>query len=152
MPVKFIFDEELERNRKELQSIIDFMDEDIGTKKKADLLVTIMWGAVKSFVKIQPVIQEQIKKPEIKQSPVTLLNKLFGKRDIKPVVKKIPEKSKEKPKSKIKEKPPEPQVIEKKLILDKITDKVLASVKVLDKYALTEPQIDENDNKVLESF
>ncbi|MEK6936921.1 MAG: hypothetical protein AABW58_02520 [Nanoarchaeota archaeon] len=151
MPVKFIFDEELERNRKQLQSIIDFMDEDIETKRKADVLLTITWGAVRSFVKTQPItIQEEIKKPDINQSPVTLLNKLFGKRDIQPVVKKIPEKPKEiKVEKPVGEKPPEPQVIEKNLIMDKMTDKVLASVKVLDKYILIEPVIDENDNKVL---
>ncbi len=153
MPVKFIFDEELERNRKELQSIIDFMDEDIETKRKADVLLTIMWGSVKTFVKIQPVILEEIKKPEIRQSPVTLLNKLFGKKDIQPIVRKIPEKPKapetKKEEKKPEEKPPEPQTKEKNLILDKMTDKVLASVKVLDKYVLAEPQIDDNDNKVL---
>ena len=95
MPVKFIFDEELERNRKDLKSIIDFMDEDIETKRKTDLLLTIMWGAVRSFVKTPIIMQQEIQKPEIKQTPVTLLNKLFGKKDIQPMVRKIPEKPKE---------------------------------------------------------
>ena len=152
MPVKFIFDEELERNRKDLKSIIDFMDEDIETKRKTDLLLTIMWGAVRSFVKTPIIMQQEIQKPEIKQTPVTLLNKLFGKKDIQPMVRKIPEKPKEseiKKEEKQPEKPTTPQVIEKNLILDKITDKVLASVKVLDKYTLIEPQINDNDNKVL---
>ena len=152
MSVKFIFDEELEKNRKELQSIIDFMDEDIATKEKADVLVTIMWGAVRSFVKTPLVSEQEIQKPDIKQAPISLLNKLFGKKDIQPVVKKIPEKPKEpeiKPQEKIPEKPKEPEIIQKNLILDKVTDKVLAYVKVTDKYYLVDPQIDDNDNKAL---
>lgn len=152
MSVKFIFDEELERSKKELQSIIDFMDEDIETKRKADVLLTLTWGAVRSFVKPQ-IIEKEIK-PEIKQRPVTLLNRLFGKRDIQPLVKKIPEKPKEQPKLEIMEakieKPKEPEIVEKNLILDKITDKILASVKITDKYYLSEPKIDDNDTKVLD--
>mgnify|MGYP001566808378 FL=1 len=150
MAINFIFDEELESNRKELQSILDLMNEDEQLKKKADVLTTFVWAAVRSLVKPPVVTFEELKKPEIKESPVTLLNKLFGKKDVRPIIRKLPEPiiKPQIKKPEIKEEP-KPEVIQKNLILDKITDKVLAYVKITDKYFLIEPQINDDDTKVL---
>jgi hypothetical protein len=146
MAINFIFDEELETNRKELQSILDFMNEDQQLKKKADVLTTFVWAAVRSLVKPPVFTLEELKKPEIKESPVTLLNKWFGKKDVRPIIKKLPAPI---PKPEVKKEESKPEVIQKNLILDKITEKVLAYVKVTDKYFLIEPQINEDDTKVL---
>lgn len=147
MPIKFIFDEELEKSEKDLRSIVDFMDEDIVIKKKADVLMTIMFGAVKTFVRTPLITEQEILKTDIKQTPITLLNKLFGKKDIQPKIKKIPEKPKLQEIKKEEKK--ESEIIQKDLILDKVTNRILANVKITDKYYLVEPQIDNNDTLVL---
>lgn len=150
MSIRFLFDEELERSKKELQEVIDSLNKenDSETEKKAEVLKKFSYALVHSLIKPQLVRKEELLKPNIEHRKISLLSRFFTK-DIHPVVKKIePVKMPvEKPVLKPAEKKPE--IIQKDLILDKITNKVLAYVKLTDKYYIIEPILDENDTKVL---
>ena len=154
MAIHFLFDEELENSTKELQGLIDSLNEDAETRKKVEILNTFTWAVIHSLKKPQvqqpQLTREEIyRRVEVKQKPLSVLSRLFVK-DIPPVVKKILPKEIPKPEVKIVEpKLQEPQIIQRDLIKDKITDKVLAYVKITDKYYLIEPILDENDTNVL---
>jgi len=146
MGINFIFDEELEKSKKELQQVINTLEEDTETKRKSELLKTFARAVALSLKKPDQIIEHELIKPEIKQKPLTILNKLIARRDIHPIVKKIPLKPKPELQQ-VQEKKPE--IIQKDLILDKITNKVLAYVKITDRYFIIEPQLEENDINIL---
>ncbi len=149
MGINFIFDEDLERSRNELQEIIDTLDEDVEIKRKSDILNKFTYAIILSLKKpelLKQQTKEEFLRPNLQQKPLKLLSRLFM-RDIQPVVKKVPLKQVIIQEVKPVEKKPE--IIQKDLILDKITNKVLAYVKLTDKYYLIEPMIDDNDTKVL---
>lgn len=149
MSIHFIFDEELERSRKELQEVIESLDEDVETKKKVETL-KIFATAVAMALKPTPLVivkQEELVKPKIDQK-LSLLSKLFS-RQMPSVVRKVIPQQRPIIKQEIKQEEEKPEVIQKDLILDKITNKVLAYVKLTDKYYIIEPILDDNDTKVL---
>ncbi len=150
MGIKFLFDEELETSRKELQEVIDSLDQEdnSGVEKKADVLKKFSYAIVHSLMKPQFVKKEELLKPNIEQRKISLLSRFFTK-DIHPIVKKIEPKQIQIEKPVLKPAEKKPEIIQKDLILDKITNKVLAYVKLTDKYYIIEPILDENDTKVL---
>ena len=152
MSIKFLFDNELERSRKELQEIIDSLDQEDNSQieKKADVLKKFSYAIVHSLIKPELIRKEELIKPNIDQRKVSLISRIFTK-DIHPVVKKIEPKSVPQPvvQPVIPQVEKKPEIIQKDLILDKITNKVLAYVKLTDKYYIIEPILDENDTKLL---
>ena len=145
--IHFIFDEELERSTQELQEIIDVIEEDTKTKRKAEVLEMFARAVALAMKKPEPLTSEELKEPlEIKQKPRVLLSRMLRK-DVRPIVKKIQPKQVPVFNPKIEE--PKQEIIKKDLIKDKITDKVLAYVKVTDRYNLIEPHLDDNEIKVL---
>lgn len=147
--IHFILDEDLEHSTKELQSIINAVDKDTNIEKKANVLKKFVRAAVYSLKPQNLIRKEELIKPRIQQKPLTLLSRLFVSNSPAPVVKRILPK-----KETVVIKPIVPQeikqeLIQKDLILDKITNKVLAYVKLTDKYYLVEPILDDNDTKVL---
>jgi len=152
MSIKFLFDEDIERSRKELQEIIDSLDKDDSEiERKADVLKKFSYAIINALKKPELVKKEELIKPNIEQRKVSLLSRMFSK-DIHPVVKKIEPKPVQQvvqPIVKPVEVEKKPEIIQKDLILDKITNKVLAYVKLTDKYYIIEPILDENDTKLL---
>ncbi|MBI2672298.1 hypothetical protein HYX16_05165 [Candidatus Woesearchaeota archaeon] len=145
--IHFIFDEELERSTEELQEVINTLEEDTKTKKKAEVLEMFARAVALALKKPEPLTSEELKKPpEIEQKPRMLLSRILN-RDIRPVVKKIPPRQIPVFEPKFEE--PKPEITKKDLIKDKITDKVLAYVKITDKYNLIEPHLDDNEITVL---
>ena len=60
MGINFIFDEELEKSKKELQQVINTLEEDTETKRKSELLKTFARAVALSLKKHQEVLIKQI--------------------------------------------------------------------------------------------
>ena len=164
--VHFVFDEEWEDQEKELQQILHEVDSP-KLHKNVFVLRSIIRGCAYAFVKKiekERILGEEAKKPKYYQK---LMNILEGT-EIYPVP--IPStESKIQPAYTYKEVPRYTQklVIEseekkekqkislpveenkKDLIIDNITGKVLASAEINENYLVKEPELDEQDIKVL---
>ena len=152
--IKFVFDEEWEDQEKELEQVLHEANDPI-LHQNIFILESVMRAAAHTFIKqrtVPRILGSEISKPKYFQKFLNIPSGI----DIVPIPVPSSETQKQ-PLHEFKEVQKfenkvvtEEKLIQKKdLIIDKITNKPLATVEITDKYILTEPKLDENDIKVL---